>query len=75
MENIKEFVKSTKLVSRIFMVIWLFMCMLITLSFFSGKFQRKHCFRYCIPSCLLYPFFLLCSLSLQLRLHKRSVQK
>lgn len=29
MENIKEFVKSTKVVSRIFMAIWLFMCMLI----------------------------------------------
>ena len=37
MENIKEFVKSTKLVSRIFMVIWLFMCMLITLSFLVGS--------------------------------------
>ena len=28
MKNIKEFFKSTKLVSRIFMAIWLFMCML-----------------------------------------------
>lgn len=37
MENIKEFVKSTKVVSRIFMAIWLFMCMLITLSFLVGS--------------------------------------
>lgn len=33
MENIKEFVKSTKSVSRIFLVIWLAMCALITLFF------------------------------------------
>ncbi|WP_419020897.1 TerB N-terminal domain-containing protein [Eubacterium callanderi] len=37
MKNNKEFVKSTKLVSRIFMAIWLFMCMLITLSFLVGS--------------------------------------
>ena len=37
MENIKEFIKSTKLVSRIFMVSWLFMCILITLSFLVGS--------------------------------------
>ena len=37
MKNIKEFFKSTKLVSRIFMAIWLFMCMLITLSFLVGS--------------------------------------
>ena len=37
MKNIKEFFKSTKLVSRIFMAIWLFMCMLITLSFLAGS--------------------------------------
>lgn len=37
MENIKEFVKSAKLVSRIFMAIWLFMCVLITLSFLVGS--------------------------------------
>ena len=33
MENIKEFVKSTKSVSRVFLVIWLAMCALITLFF------------------------------------------
>lgn len=37
MVNIKGFVKSTKLVSRVFMAIWLFMCMLITLSFLVGS--------------------------------------
>lgn len=37
MENCKEFVKSTKLVSRIFLAIWLFMCILVTLSFFVGS--------------------------------------
>lgn len=37
MGNIKEFVKSTKLVSRIFMTIWLFLCLLITFSFFAGS--------------------------------------
>lgn len=35
MRNIKAFIKSTKLVSRIFMAVWLFMCILITLSFLA----------------------------------------
>lgn len=40
MENIREFVKSTKLVSRIFISIWLFMCVLITLSFLVGRYKE-----------------------------------
>ena len=37
MENMKEFVKYTKIASRIFIGIWLFMCVLMTLSCLVGS--------------------------------------